>query len=763
MNSPSASPGGTSNLWNRWTAIAREASARIPERPRRWLKWIAIGLVGLYLAYIVLGAVFLNTPLGPWVANRKPEKFQIDWGSGVTWWPGRVTVWDVKMKGHVARTQWSVQAGKAQGRVAIGPMFSKVVRVPEVRAFEVTGDVDLVDKRLPPPAARPGGWALQFDRIVTDSIRRGRFAGITLEGTGSAEVGFYKQMRGGPLELMPSKAHFDGARLQLDGKEMMRDGNIDATFAIARHTRAQAPGAKKLLLTDATLALDGTTAALHITANPQGKITVATVPGTGTAHAKIGFARGALTPGSQLRWHMPLTGTDSTGTQRAESLDVNLDVDQDVAFKAHVPSQQGGVLALDADLHLRGTQVPVKDFGSLLPRTSGHVVGRWQFASLAWLTHLFTNAPWLKLEGSGAVDVDMRVADGKIAAGSRIGVPDVTATADVMGNRIQGRARAEGRLDAGQDNTLLPSLDLVMDQFNIAADDALTRPYVRGQDLHLNLQTLTGVDPAQVRAQLKTPGALRQARDALRARLVFKDAQVPDLRAYNRYLPREHIRFDGGSGRLSGDVTLDGTGDIGRGSLKINGNGAQLHLAGLALRGNVDANIPLQRASLQSRNFNIDGTTIALTGISFSEPGGESSSGWWARINLDRARMDWDRPMRVNGTARIAMRDVGFLLSLFSRKRDYPKWVYKLIDSGQAQVRGNIQWSNDTLVLDRMVAQNQRYEVKARLRLRGKSRVGSLYAHWGVLSCAVAVNNGKRDFHMIKAREWYDSQPDLLR
>ena len=149
--------------------------------------------------------------------------------------------------------------------------------------------------------------------------------------------------------------------------------------------------------------------------------------------------------------------------------------------------------------------------------------------------------------------------------------------------------------------------------------------------------------------------------------------------------------------------------------------------------------------------------------MSFTEPGGESRSGWWARIELQRARMDWDKPVTVNGRANVAMKDVGFLLSLFSRKRDYPKWVFKMIDSGQAQVSANLQWKDDVLVLDRVDASNQRYDLKARLRLKGKSRVGSLYAKWGVLSCAVAVNNGQRDFHMIKARQWYDSQPNLLR
>ncbi|HEY5805424.1 MAG TPA: hypothetical protein VIT90_17230 [Lysobacter sp.] len=741
-----------------WNSQLRTYWNRLPPGLRPWLRRIVLGLLIVYATYLVLGNVFLNTPLGPWAANRKPEKFEIHWGPGLTLWPGRVTVWDVDMKGQVGRTGWTVQAGKAKGRVDILPLLHKEVRVPEVEAYDVSGGADLVGVRKPPPQPRPGGWVLRFDRIHTDSIKSGHFAGLELQGPGSAEVGFYKQLRGGALELMPSSAHFDKARLAYKGDTLLHDARLDARFAIARHTRAQAPGIRKLLMTDAELNLDGITAAVKTVTDKQGKVTISTVPGEGRAHAKLAFARGSLKPGSKLSWHMPVTGTDIAGRPREGALDFLLDVDRDIVLKATAPADQGKALFLDADLRLRGTQVPLTDFKAVLPRASGHVVGRWEFSSLRWLGNLF-NAPWLALDGSGAVDADVRIVDGKVAAGSRIGVPEVDAVAHVMGSRIQGRARASGRLDAGAGDELLPSLELVMDHFNMAAEDAPQRPYVEGQNLRLDLQTISGLE----REKLKQPGAMREVRDALRAHLVFADARVPDLRAYNRYLPGEHIRFDGGAGTVSGDLTLDGAGAVGSGVVHVKGRGTQLHFAGIALRGNVDVNTQLRRADLSGHNFNIDGTRVALDNMSFTEPGGETRSGWWARIDLQRARMDWDKPVTVSGRANIAMKDVGFLLALFSHKRDYPKWVFKMIDSGQAQVSSNVQWKDDVLVLDKVDASNQRYDLKARLRLKGKSRVGSLYANWGVLSCAVAVNNGQRDFHMIRARQWYESQPDMLR
>jgi hypothetical protein len=42
-------------------------------------------------------------------------------------------------------------------------------------------------------------------------------------------------------------------------------------------------------------------------------------------------------------------------------------------------------------------------------------------------------------------------------------------------------------------------------------------------------------------------------------------------------------------------------------------------------------------------------------------------------------------------------------------------------------------------------------------------REGSLYARWGVLSFGAELDGTETDLHFIKARQWYDEQPQLLR
>ena len=715
------------------------------------LRWLARGLIALaatYALYLVAGNVFLNTALGEQAVNRKPDRFQMRWASGHTWWPGRVSLREVTMRGQSRRIGWEAQAQQVEGRIALWSLLSRRLHVPKVRAHEVRGGVRRVDKELPAPPPQDGGWELQFDRIASDSIRRGYFDGFELIGTGRGEVGFYKQLRGGPMELMPSTVGFTDARLLRNGEDVLREATLDAGFAIDRHRREDAAGLGKLMKTRLDVKLGGRTAGLHVAVGPRGDVAVKLVPGEGRADIDLGFERGLLMPGGRMKWTMAVGGNDIAGAVRNDILGIDVAVDEDIALKATVPPQADGRLAVDADLRLRGRQVPLRDVASLLPRASGHVVGAWHFDSLRWLSDLFPQAPWLKLDGAGSVSADVQVVDGQLAAGSRIAVPEVDAVAEVMGNRIRGRARADIRLDAGTNGALVPRLQATMDRFDVASLKTPGTPYVQGRHLALSINA---------------DGPLAQLRDALQARVVFKDAKVPDLRVYNRFLPHRHMRFDEGAGALSGDLALDAAGEVGHGTVRIAGRGTRMHLAGVQLRGDIDLDLKLRRADLKRRMFVADGSTVQVRNVGFSEPGGESRRGWWARVKLDRARVDVDRPISAGGGADVTMKDVGFLLALFSRQKEYPAWVYTLVDAGQAQVRGRVQWRDDVLVLDRMQASNDRYDMLARLRLQGGQRQGDLYARWRALSVGVEVQGTQHKLHLVRAKAWYDGRPDYLK
>ena len=69
----------------------------VSPRLQRWSRRMLLVVVGVYALYLVAGNVFLNTSIGPSTINRKPDKFQMHWEGGSTWWPGRVSLSGVKL------------------------------------------------------------------------------------------------------------------------------------------------------------------------------------------------------------------------------------------------------------------------------------------------------------------------------------------------------------------------------------------------------------------------------------------------------------------------------------------------------------------------------------------------------------------------------------------------------------------------------------------------------------------------------------------
>ncbi|KAF1017010.1 MAG: hypothetical protein GAK31_00269 [Stenotrophomonas maltophilia] len=412
-------------------------------------------------------------------------------------------------------------------------------------------------------------------------------------------------------------------------------------------------------------------------------------------------------------------------------------------MRATLPRDPQTGSELNADVHVAGTQIPFKAPAELLPRLSGTVQGRWQFTSLNWIADLFVRKPWFRLDGGGLLEADLRVKDGELAPGSSVDVPSVVAIAEVAGVRMQGTAQAKGRLQEGSPNQML--LDVRLPQFKVAPAEAQDTLLFDGRDLAL---------------ALRGDGRLQELHRSVQARVTFNDARVPDLTAYNRYLGKGQVKLLGGSGLVSGEVELDTSGDIGRGSANLRGTGARLQVAGLALRGDAQLKARLQRADIKHRQFDLAGTTVQLRNIQVGDA--REDGNWRGTLAVRQGHIDGTAPFQVDALADVTLRDAGPLLEVFAERGAYPRWALGMLDSGQVQASTRLRWRREHLVMDELQAENERLSMRARLDMNGDRRQGDLYLRWGILGAGVRLDNGQRKWHVADAREWYAEQPRLL-
>ncbi|MFT3755504.1 MAG: hypothetical protein QM769_06080 [Pseudoxanthomonas sp.] len=729
------------------SSMSISPTARIPHWPRR-LRLAGLVLLAVYALYLLAGNLFLNTPLGPGAINRKPEKFQMHWQRGFTWYPGDIRLQDVKLRGHVGQIMWEVEAAQAKGRISLPALLRKQVLLPDVVAENVSGNVYKVADAIAPPLARAGGWELLFPSIRSGSLRGGTFAGVQVAGEGRAKVGLRKVLRGGEFELIPSSVQFEQLAVRGHDDPWLANGRIDADFAMLPNTRAQAQGIDKLAFFRADVQLSGVMSEWRARRDRDGQMSLHAIPGNGDMQGHLLLEGFRLKPGSTLSANVPVRFDDAKGKLGADTLALRFHADDNLHLQADLPGGEAQ-FAVHADLRAQGNDLRVDTPREWLARSSGELSGRWQIGSLGRLLALFVDLPWLRLEGDGLLEADLRLADGAMQEGSQLRIPQVQATADIVGQRVQGSGSAQAHLQPAKDGTLQSVFDIRLDDYRVAARDALDKPFVSGRKLRLHGRS----------------GAnLKQAQRELLATLEFNDARVPDLRAYNRFLPEGQVRFEGGSGTLDGVLSLNAAGEAGDGRLRVRGRDASVGLAGVPMRGNVDIDLHLRRADLAALNFNVAGSRVNLSQVRLRQANGQWQDGWWGKLQMPAMRLSMaDGRAAMEGTLRAQLRDVGLVLDLLAHRRQFPDWIGKLVDAGQADLGARAQWRQNHLVLDDVQARNDRFDLAGRLRLQGKTPQSVAYARWGVLGAGVEVQGDAHKLHLVGAKRWFEQQPRYLR
>ncbi|MEO7068820.1 MAG: hypothetical protein ABI114_18065 [Rhodanobacter sp.] len=668
---------------------------------------------------------------------------QVHWSWAWTLWPGQIGVHALHVNGHARKLLWSVQGTSARGRILLTPLFHRELRFGPIQARDVTANIQptSVDNKPPPWSSR--AWHVTFDAVSTGSLQRATLGKVVIAGRGKGTVSFTHQLRGGATRVFPSRVDFADAQVRYQQHLLLRHAKVGARFATDAFTHDQPAGWGKAERATGHPLLTGTTPALT---GPAGATNFRL--SEGQFNADLSFDHGALIPGGHLQWNGPLTTVAADGAAQRHAAHVAMAVGAGaLALTAKVlPAPGSSPFAADnVDVQLQFASrhlLPLRSYPDTIKLVSASSHFQWHFASLKWLTPLVMSTPWLHLKGSGEVAGQLRVGAGVLMPGSRVEVPKVALTVNVLGNTFVGDAHAlvtaaDGAADAGL------VMALTADRFAVAAANSTT-PYLRGKGLQLDMRSSRD---------------LARFRKALAARLRFTDANIPDLRAYNHYLPGKSLRFLAGTGTVSTDIQMDGAGNVSSGRIKMNSRGAKLALGPSRLSGNLHMDTQLSATKRGQRAYDIKRWTLALDGVRLD---GSNDPPWWARFTVNDGRLDWAQPMMFRGHVKMVMKDVGLLLSLFADRGAFPKWITHVVDDGQTSADAQLEARHGDFILDQLVASNDRVDLLARLRIRDGKPNGSLYVRWGVLGLGVALTSGKRQFHLLHAARWYHAQPNLL-
>jgi hypothetical protein len=401
-------------------------------------------------------------------------------------------------------------------------------------------------------------------------------------------------------------------------------------------------------------------------------------------------------------------------------------------------------LALRAEVDLAEAPGEPASGLAFLRRLSGGIRGKGKVTSLGFLRR-YLKASWLEVEGQGDLDAELRLAEGRLLAGSKVSLERGMLQASFLDSVAKGDARLVAAVEAVRGS---PGVHVraTFKQFTVEGSRAEgSAPYIRGQGLAIDV-TSTDLD-------LATPVS------DLKASLDLPRAQVPDLRAYNAYLPEgAGAEILGGSGTIDLHLDFDDAADTARGRIRLGSNDLRVRFQELELGGTLKLETPLVSRNLKRREFALSGARLDLDRVSYSEPGAVDSGPptWWAHLRLTDGTMTWTRPLALRSRAEVRMKDSGLLLNLVAQRKGFLHWFEGVLNVEDVTARGELAIGDGAIVIDPLRVLGGKLDLRSRFRFSREHKLGDVYLRYGRLATGIALRDGKRDFKILGPEAWFE-------
>lgn len=710
---------------------------------RRWLRRAAFAWGG----WLALSTVVLNQPLMDNWINRSPVKFHVAWDFALSPVPGYVMAWGIHLRGQARGTAFGAHVRRGSAWLVPWSLASKTLRLSGAQGSGVALALRKGIVTLPPAQARQKPWTLMLPGITFNelwSLKLGPSLDVTGRGRGGLDL--RKVLSGGELEIGNAQLTWQDLGVHVAGLAVVQGGAVDARLALAPLAPSRSTALQKLRALSLELALDATLVPLSL---DRRGVRMGTLPDqSGELSVRLALAGGVVADTTRVSLKQPVH-LEFEGIRDDRELALALAVrDRQLVLDATLPPGKEPATTLEAHL-----QLPIPGLAQLqaardgdgtasLPRyllgqTSGTVDLSLRFRSLVMIKPWLAKWKGLEADGDGWMHAVLRLDNGRLAEGTQIRFQDAALSASAMDHRLE--ARVDGPLVPVEAGSGRHRLELAQVKLFGPGDLLL----LQDAGAQLDLVPHRGDGDA-----MRLPGLA----------LAIHDAVIPDVAVLNAYLPPGAVALGKGSATLAMDVALDAEDASANGQLGLRAPAVLVSMGDMRLQGALQLDAALRDADFERKTLDLAGSKVSLRNVRFDGPKGRTVSGWSMDASVEQARATVAAPLRIQGSGRIAMSDLRLLLSIYSQISDYPLWILRLADAGRVTAKGRFDLGDGQLNLTGVHAQNERFEVDARLQLGERARRGALLASWGPLAVAVDLDERGSEMHLKGARDWYQQQ-----
>ena len=234
-------------------------------------------------------------------------------------------------------------------------------------------------------------------------------------------------------------------------------------------------------------------------------------------------------------------------------------------------------------------------------------------------------------------------------------------------------------------------------------------------------------------------------------------ARVRDLSSYNAYLPAHApLSLISGEASLVGDLRFKP--DSAQGELLLVAKGIRMVVDQEELSGDLRVDLLVRDGSAEDMRFDITGSSVVLDNVQLiGKVGSARAPDWHARLQLEETQVLWHKPMHLDMTAGIVVKDTRPFVALLGNMRGEQSWIDNLLMA--QDLGGHIKLAIDgkrALLSDAMIGSEQ-ISVGAKGRADTHGREGMVYVRWHDLTGALELQGGEKHFDIANARERFDA------
>jgi hypothetical protein len=380
-----------------------------------------------------------------------------------------------------------------------------------------------------------------------------------------------------------------------------------------------------------------------------------------------------------------------------------------------------------------------QELKSMLSNVDGHAKGKLEVSDLDWVTVLFKKPFSLDIAQSAEVDADLTIAKGRLTADSSLAMAPTTFTLGILDYIVEGTggfALAIARADAKPDLSLTATLGGA----SLRLEDEKTAVV---SDVTINVVAL---------AQNVTA---KEGGESRRVEMTIPTAKITDMSAYNAYLgPKSPIKLLNGTGTLSAKLLMIGDNST-TGFMKLTTSTVDADIRGDRISGVIDIDVKIPGGSAAERRFNLAGSKLSLSNVQMT--GRRAIDGWSGDITIGKGSVVWKKPMTLDMSASLHMKDAQPILAIFQANRKEHKWLDKLLDLRNINGQFTLRVAPDSIVVPYAFATSNTFDVGAKGIFGASGDQGVFYARTGKLAGVLSIENGDKKFGLIDATRKFEA------